>query len=74
VRQLQGLTGRQIEAVLGIEKDGREWSVTVEVLELERVPNTTDVLGNYEVRLDGKGEIASVRRTRRYLRAQSGED
>ena len=30
-------------------RTGSEWSVTVEVLELERVPNTTDVLGNYEV-------------------------
>ena len=48
--------------------------MTVEVLELERIPNTTDMLGNYEVRLDGQGEIASARRTRRYLRAQSGED
>jgi hypothetical protein len=74
VQQLQGLTGRPIEAVLGIEKDGREWAVAVEVLELERVPNTTDILGQYEVRLDNKGEIVSVRRARRYLRSQSGEN
>ena len=74
VQQLQGLTGRPIEAVLGIEKDWREWAVAVEVLELERVPNTTDILGQYEVRLDNKGEIVSVRRARRYLRSQSGEN
>ena len=72
--QLQELIGRPVEAVLGIEKDGREWAVSVEVLELERVPNTTDVLGRYEVVLDREGEVVSAKRTRRYLRSQSGED
>src|SRR5919197_4981073 len=69
--QLQELIGRPIEAVLGIEKDddGDEWSVSVEVLELERVPNTTDVLGKYEVKVDADGEIVSARRNRRYLRS-----
>ena len=72
-RQLQELIGRPIEGVLGMEKDGREWSVAVEVLELERVPNTTDVLGRYEMTVDSKGEVVGVRRTRRYIRAESGE-
>ena len=52
MRQLQDLVGRPIEGVTGIEKNGKEWSVTVDVLELERIPNTTDVLGNYEVTVD----------------------
>jgi hypothetical protein len=70
----QELIGRPIEAVLGVEKDGDEWSVSVEVLELERIPNTTDVLGKYDVTLDGDGEIVSAKRTRRYLRSQSGDE
>jgi hypothetical protein len=57
-----------------MEKDGSEWRVTVEVVELARIPNTTDVLGKYEVTLDKDGEVTSARRTRRYPRAEAGED
>jgi hypothetical protein len=71
---LQELIGRQVEGVLAVEKDGDSWSVSVEVLELERVPNTTDVLGKYEVTLDSDGDVIAAKRTRRYLRSQSGED
>jgi Gas vesicle synthesis protein GvpO len=73
-RQMQELIGRPIEAVTGIEKNGREWTVTVEVLELERVPNTTDMLGKYELTVDKNGELTGAQRTRRYNRAEAGED
>src|SRR5919198_3024820 len=73
-RQLQELTGRPVEGITGMEKDGSEWTVTLEVLELERVPNTTDVLGKYEVTVDKDGELTGARRTRRYHRAEAGED
>ena len=39
------LTGYEPEAVTGLEWDGEFWQVTVDVLELARIPNTTDVLG-----------------------------
>ncbi|TMK72033.1 MAG: gas vesicle protein [Actinobacteria bacterium] len=74
VSQGQELIGRPVESVTGMEKDGNEWKVTLEVLELERVPNTTDVLGKYEVTLDKDGEVTSAHRTRRYHRAEAGED
>ena len=73
-QQVQELIGRPVEAVTGVEKNGREWNVTLEVLELQRVPTTTDVLGRYEVTLDKNGEVTSARRTRRYPRAEAGED
>ena len=74
VTELQGLIGRPIEAVTGVEKDGSEWTVTVEVVELERIPNTTDVLGVYEVTLDKDGELTGTRRTRRFYRSEAGDD
>jgi hypothetical protein len=74
VRQLQELIGRPVESVTGIEKDGREWKLSIEVLEMERVPNTTDVLGKYDVTVDHNGELTGARRTRRYPRAEAGED
>ena len=72
--QAQELIGRPVEAVTGWEKNGREWTVTLEVVELERIPNTTDVLGKYEVTLDKDGELIGAHRMRRYHRAESGED
>jgi hypothetical protein len=73
VKQVQDLMERPIEAVTGIEKDGDEWTVTLEVLELQRVPSTTDVIGKYEVTLDKDGELTGMQRTRRFPRAESGE-
>ena len=74
VEQVQELIGRRVEAVTGMEKDGSEWTVTVEVVELSRIPSTTDVLGSYLVTLDRNGEITGARRTRRYYRSEAGED
>ena len=74
VRELQGLIGRPVEAVTGIEKNGSEWTVTVEVVELERIPNTTDVLGVYEITVDKNGDLTGTRRTRRFYRSEAGED
>ena len=73
VEQVHELIGRPVESVTGMEKNGNEWTVTLEVLELERVPATTDVLGKYEVTLDKDGELTGAQRTRRYPRAEAGE-
>jgi hypothetical protein len=73
VEQMQELIGRPVESITGMEKDGNEWTVTLEVLELQRVPTTTDVLGKYEVTLDKDGELTGAQRTRRYPRAEAGE-
>jgi hypothetical protein len=72
--QLTELTGREAENVLGVERDEDDgWKVTVEVLELERVPNTMDLLGAYELRLDGGGDLLEYSRTRRYARGQADD-
>ena len=73
VEQMQDLIGRPVEAVTGLEQDGDDWTVTLEVLELERIPTTTDVLGRYEVKLDQDGELQGAQRTRRYPRSEAGE-
>jgi hypothetical protein len=43
------------------------------VLELARTPSTTDVLGLYEVTMDGDDEVSGYRRVKRYLRSQVEE-
>jgi len=72
IKQVHQLIGKPIESVTGMEKDGSDWTVTLEVLELSRIPSTTDVLGSYEVTLDKDGELTGVQRTRRYPRAEAG--
>lgn len=73
--QLPGLLGRPVETVLGVERDEDElWQVTVQVVELARIPNSTDVLGAYRVTLDSDGELAGYRRRRRYTRGQADDD
>jgi hypothetical protein len=74
--QLPALLGRPIESVVGVERNQDEdsWAVTVQVVELERIPRSTDVLGAYVVTLDSQGELAGYRRRRRYNRSQADED
>lgn len=69
------LLGRPVESVLGVERaeDGG-WNVLVQVIELERIPRSTDVLGAYVVNLDDEGELIGYRRRRRYNRSQADED
>ena len=62
------LTGYTPEAITGLEWDGEFWEVLVDVLELSRIPNTTDVLASYVVQLDEQGTLRGYRRTRRFLR------
>jgi gas vesicle protein GvpO len=71
---VEELTGYQPEAVTGLEWDGEFWQVTVDVLELSRIPNTTDLLGSYVVKLDEGGTIRGYKRARRYVRGQQSGD
>jgi Gas vesicle synthesis protein GvpO len=73
--EFPSLLGRPVESVLGVERgEGDGWLVTVQVIELERIPRSTDVLGAYAVELDKSGEMVGYRRRRRYNRSQADED
>jgi hypothetical protein len=73
-KELAEIMGRPVEAVLGMERDDDGWVVTVQVVELERIPNSTDVLGEYVVQVDREGEVVGYRRARRYHRNQADEN
>jgi hypothetical protein len=70
--QLAEVTGRTPEAVLGLEKRDDGWLVTVEVLELARIPNSTDVLAAYEAHLSSDGDLLEYTRKERYHRGRTG--
>lgn len=73
--ELPELLGHPVDSVLGVERaDGQGWTVTIQVVELARIPSTTDVLGAYSVTLDKQGELTSYKRQRRYYRNQADTD
>jgi hypothetical protein len=72
--QLQELLGRRVTGVIGFDRTEDGWEVTVEVLELARVPETTSILGCYAVQLDRDGELEGYHRLRRYSRSQVDAD
>jgi hypothetical protein len=71
---VQDLTGYPPEAVSGLQWDGDSWLVTVDVLELERIPSTTDLLATYVVQLDDSGGLLGYKRTKRFVRGQAEEE
>ncbi|MEU6401548.1 gas vesicle protein [Streptomyces sp. NPDC046985] len=68
--QLEELLGRAPEAVTAVRPTEEGWEADVEVVELERVPETTSVLGTYHVSLDADGALLSYERTGRHTRGQ----
>ena len=67
---LAELTGLTPDTVSGLNKDEEGWHVFVDLIELKRIPESTDVLGIYEVVLDDEGQFIRFERTERYQRAQ----
>lgn len=54
---LEKTLNKKPESVISVNKEGKEWKVLAEVLERRAVPDTQDILGRYELRLDEKGEL-----------------
>ena len=72
--ELLELTGRTAEGVTGLERTDDGWTVQVEVVEVRRIPDTTDVLALYEVETDSHGALLGYRRVRRYTRGSAGDE
>jgi Gas vesicle synthesis protein GvpO len=68
------LTGRPPENVVSVARDEDGWQVGVEVLELRRIPDTTDILAIYEVAIDDNGEMVRCERAERYHRGKVKEE
>ncbi len=73
-KQLKALTGLKFDNISNVEKKGDGWHIVATMVELKRVPSSTDVLAAYEVELDAAGNLDSYRRINRYLRSQTGAD
>ncbi|MFF0740036.1 gas vesicle protein [Streptomyces sp. NPDC004111] len=69
--QISELTGMPAESVSSFEQTEDGWALRVEVLELERVPDTMSLIASYEVQLDPDGELTGYRRVGRYERGRA---
>jgi hypothetical protein len=68
---LRSVRGMDAESVSGVTRTPNGWKVMLEVVELRRIPESTDVLASYEVELDGDGDFLGFERGRRYHRSQA---
>ena len=68
--QLAELLGRTPDSVSALKPTDEGWQAEVEVVELERIPDTTSVMASYRVTLDKNGELLAYQRVRRYTRGQ----
>ena len=48
---------KEPETVISVEEVEGEWRVTVEALERKAVPDSQDLMGRYEIRLNKNGEL-----------------
>jgi hypothetical protein len=66
--QLSMLTGLKAGTVSSLHHDSDGWHIVADMIELKRIPDSSDILATYEMRLDEKGNLLSYERTRRYAR------
>jgi hypothetical protein len=62
-----------VERVSAVDRTEKGWQVTLEALELRRIPETMDVIGVYEVDLTARGQVSGWRRVGRFHRSQVQE-
>jgi hypothetical protein len=70
--QVEELLGLPVETISGFARDEGGFTVMLEVVEVERVPSTTDILATYRVRITPDGELDGYERVARYYRNQAG--
>jgi hypothetical protein len=64
----------QVDGVIGLSKSEEGWVVSLEGLERRAIPDTMDVLGIYEVRLDNEGNLLGFERKKLRKRGETEEE
>jgi hypothetical protein len=72
--QLADVTGLKPQGVTRVFRENGDWHVGVEMLEMSRIPPSSDVLGDYEVLLAEDGGMVKFRRRKTRLRGEPMEE
>ena len=67
--QLSQITGFKPVAVVASFRDDTGWHITVDMLEMTRIPESSDLLGVYEATLDEDANLLSFERKMTHNRA-----
>lgn len=54
---VESILNKKTESIISVTKEGKEWRVLAEVLERKAVPDTQDILGRYELKLDENANL-----------------
>jgi hypothetical protein len=60
--QIAEILNRKAEEVITVSKSGDYWYVQLEVLERKAVPDTQDILGIYELKVDSNYDVIDYKR------------
>jgi hypothetical protein len=60
--------------ITGLSKTEEGWAILLEALERKAIPDTMDVLGLYELRLDNEGKLLGLDRKKLRKRGETKED
>jgi len=65
-RATQALAGlkKKVSGAIAVSRTDEGWKVILEIVERASVPDTMDLIGVYEVKLDFEGQLVSYERTR----------
>ena len=72
--QLAEVTGFSSIAVVGASNDEEGWHITVDMVEMARIPESTDIVGTYVVTLDQEGKLVKFEKKRSRLRGEPYEE
>ncbi|MFJ6186194.1 gas vesicle protein [Streptomyces sp. NPDC092295] len=70
VGQLAELLQREPGSVSALKATDDGWTADVEVVEIEKIPDTTSVMASYRVSIGDQGRLVGYERIRRYSRGQ----
>ena len=74
-RQQFSILGKKApDGVTGLSHSEQGWSILMEALERKAIPDTLDVLGLYEMRLDEQGNLLSLDRKKLRKRGETVEN
>lgn len=63
-----------VDGVVGLSKTDEGWVVLLEALQRSAIPDTMDVLGLYDVRLDNEGNLLGFERKKLRKRGDTREE
>jgi len=64
---------KSTDGVTGLSKTEEGWSILMETVERKAIPDTMDVLGLYDIRLDNEGNLLGMDRKKLRKRGETQE-